>query len=154
VSSTGGQLPEIGRAAVGGACVLFDPQGRVLLVKHSYGRLNWSLPGGLALNGEDPRTAAQRELLEETGLDLVAGRLTGVYFEPAHDFGPFLHFVFSVEWQEGLDPQPLPPEITELGWFALDDRPRPISDFTVRRVRDGFGDQAQMAVIDQKVWLE
>jgi 8-oxo-dGTP pyrophosphatase MutT (NUDIX family) len=148
------ELPEIGRAAVGGACVLFDPQGRVLLVKHSYGMLNWSLPGGLALEGEDPRTTAERELREETGLDLRAGRLTGVYFEPQHDFGPFLHFVFSVAWQEGLEPTPMPPEITQLGWFDPDDVPRPISDFTARRIRDALTNEPPLGVIEQKMWLE
>lgn len=31
---------------IGAAAVIVDDGGRVLLVKHSYGRLNWELPGG------------------------------------------------------------------------------------------------------------
>ncbi|MEA2673920.1 MAG: hypothetical protein QOI92_1112, partial [Chloroflexota bacterium] len=37
----------VSRVAVGAACAIFDDQGRVLLVHHTYGRLNWEIPGGL-----------------------------------------------------------------------------------------------------------
>lgn len=144
---------EVGRCAVGAACALFDPQGRILLVRHSYGRLNWELPGGGALPGEDPRTAAQRELLEETGLDLSPDVLTGVYLEPGHDFGPFLHFVFRAAWREGLVPVAVPPEITKVGFFELDALPRPISDFTQRRILDALVNRAAFAVINRRTWL-
>lgn len=38
---------------VGAAAFIVDGEGRVLLVKHTYGRLNWELPGGggAALSG-------------------------------------------------------------------------------------------------------
>lgn len=39
----------IARTALGAACAIFDTTGRVLLVHHTYGRLNLELPGGLAL---------------------------------------------------------------------------------------------------------
>lgn len=145
---------EVGRCAVGAACALFDPQGRILLVRHSYGRLNWELPGGGALPGEDPRTAAQRELLEETSLDLSPDALTGVYFEPGHDFGPFMHFVFRVAWREGLAPAAVPPEITEVGFYEFDALPRPISDFTQRRILDAMADPATFETVDQRIWFE
>jgi 8-oxo-dGTP pyrophosphatase MutT (NUDIX family) len=40
------------RTALGAACANFDGEGRVLLVHHTYGRLNWELPSGAAEPGE------------------------------------------------------------------------------------------------------
>ena len=44
-----------------------DLEGRLMLVRHTYGPDNWALPGGGIGRGEDPAEAAQRELREETG---------------------------------------------------------------------------------------
>jgi 8-oxo-dGTP pyrophosphatase MutT (NUDIX family) len=40
---------------------------------------SWTLPGGGVEHGEDPRAAVVREVAEETGLELVAGRLLDVH---------------------------------------------------------------------------
>jgi len=54
------------------AAVIVDADWRVLLVKHSYGRLNWEVPGGAAEPDETPMDTALREVLEETGLTVVS----------------------------------------------------------------------------------
>jgi 8-oxo-dGTP pyrophosphatase MutT (NUDIX family) len=52
-----------------------DGEGRVLLVRHSYGSGNWTAPGGGIARGEAPLAAAKRELLEETDCILEAAIL-------------------------------------------------------------------------------
>jgi ADP-ribose pyrophosphatase len=48
-------------------CVLTDGD-RVLLVRHTYGRREWDLPGGTPRRGEAPIEAASREMEEELGV--------------------------------------------------------------------------------------
>lgn len=145
-----GAAQEIGRAAVGAACAIFDDEGRVLLVRHGYGRRNWELPGGAARAAETPVAAAERELREETGLSLKAGPMTGAYYEPGHDFGPMLHFVFRMEPSANMTPVAQPPEIDEVGWWPVDDLPAPISDFTERRISDARAGNAPFGVIERR----
>ena len=57
-----------------GALVALWNQGQVLLVAASY-RSELSLPGGWINRGETARRAAQRELLEELGLQMEANAL-------------------------------------------------------------------------------
>ncbi|MEY4226439.1 MAG: hypothetical protein RL190_1196 [Actinomycetota bacterium] len=55
------------------ARVLVERDGRILLVRHAKRkeRAFWCLPGGNADPGESITAAARRELLEETGVDVV-----------------------------------------------------------------------------------
>ncbi|MDN3266199.1 NUDIX domain-containing protein [Streptomyces sp. MA15] len=62
---------------VGVTGVVRDDEGRVLLLRHRMwppGR-QWGLPSGFARRGEDFRATVVREVKEETGLDVEAGRL-------------------------------------------------------------------------------
>ncbi|GAB4377921.1 MAG: NUDIX hydrolase [Elainellaceae cyanobacterium] len=70
------------------------PDGQIVLVRRQdNGR--WSLPGGIIDWGEDISTSVRRELLEETGLDLVRlNRLVGVYSDPSRD--PRFHSICVV----------------------------------------------------------
>ncbi|SDO16601.1 ADP-ribose pyrophosphatase YjhB, NUDIX family [Klenkia soli] len=70
-------------ACVGG--VVHDATGRLLLVQrgHDPDRGAWSVPGGRVEPGEDDATAVVREVLEETGLHVVAGAEVGRVLVPA-----------------------------------------------------------------------
>jgi 8-oxo-dGTP pyrophosphatase MutT (NUDIX family) len=119
---------------LGAAAVILDGQARVLLVKHTYGRLNWELPGGAAERGESIVETVLREVREETGLDVEALHTTGIYYEPATDI---LHFVFLCRPRDGdFCAQPDQLEISHCAYWPPGDLPRPISDFTVRRIAD------------------
>jgi 8-oxo-dGTP diphosphatase len=150
------ELANAQRVVVGAAAVICDDHGRVLLVRHSYGRLNWELPGGVAEPGETPEETAAREVREETGLNVVPERISGVYVEPRIPLGEAMHFVVRCR-REPADAEPriASDEVTAWGFFDTANLPRPISDFTVRRMTDALaGGPARVARIDERRWLE
>ena len=138
------------------AAVILDEQGRVLLVKHSYGKLNWEIPGGAAERDEGPTETALREVLEETALVVTADRLTGVYYEPQGTGREALHFVFRCHPVDSESvPQAGDAEITACGYWSINALPRPISDFTVRRIRDALAEPGPVlpVTVEPRQWL-
>jgi 8-oxo-dGTP diphosphatase len=121
------------------ASVIRDDQGRVLLVKQTYGHLNWELPGGDVEPGETIVDAATREVKEEAGIEVTADEVTGIYDEQDMNY---LHIVVVCHTAE---PTPLPradlTEVSACDFWPVDALPRPVSDYTVRRIRDGVGDK-------------
>jgi 8-oxo-dGTP diphosphatase len=73
--------------ALAADCVVFDSQGRLLLIRRKNPPFQgqYALPGGFVDYGEKTEQAAARELAEETGLTAVALALIGVYSEPGRD---------------------------------------------------------------------
>lgn len=51
-----------------GVKCLVTCEDRILLVRHTYGRRSWDLPGGAVKRAERPLHAARREMHEELGL--------------------------------------------------------------------------------------
>jgi ADP-ribose pyrophosphatase YjhB (NUDIX family)/rhodanese-related sulfurtransferase len=144
-----------GPLPIGAASVVADAGGRVLLVHQTYGELNWEIPGGVLEMHESADDAARREVREETGADIELERLTGVYWEPRWGVSGGHHFVFRARLTAG-SPEPAvsdPAEISEVRWSMRDALPRPISDFTVRRIEDAFSDRpAAVAVVPPRTW--
>jgi len=68
-------------------CVVFDPQGRLLLIRRKNPPFQgqYALPGGFVEYGETIEQAAARELSEETGLHAIKLSLIGVYSDPNRD---------------------------------------------------------------------
>lgn len=67
---------------VGADAAIFDADGCILLMERSDGT-GWCLPCGWVEPNERPIDCAVRETLEETGLEVVACQLVGVFFSPA-----------------------------------------------------------------------
>ena len=65
------------------AVVWGDGHGSSLLLMQRSDNGSWGLPGGYVERGESVATAAAREVLEETGVEIELGRLVGVYSDPA-----------------------------------------------------------------------
>jgi len=63
------------------SCVVIK-EGKVLLVKHTYGAAKgkYLIPGGFSEDGELPQKTAEREVLEETGVSVIAKDFVAVRF--------------------------------------------------------------------------
>ena len=76
---------------VGTTLIPILPDGQILLARRRDTQ-QWSLPGGILDWGEDLTTCSRRELLEETGFELIKiSRLVGVYSSLERD--PRFHAV-------------------------------------------------------------
>lgn len=116
------------------AAVVTDAEGRVLLVRTTYGENKWDLPGGVLEPGEAPWEAARREAREELGIDLGGLSLCGVYFLAHRDaFG----FIFRASDFSG-DIRPDGKEIDEADYFNPAALPSPMSSFARERILDAL----------------
>lgn len=107
--------------ALAASVVVRDEDGRFLLVQRGRepARGLWSVPGGKVESGEDPRSAAAREVREETGLRVQVG---GVIDRATvrgsngtvYDIHCFVARVLGGRAQAGDDAD-------RVGWFTLDE---------------------------------
>lgn len=80
VEATSGSRWERPRIPASAGAMIFDENGRLLVLKPNY-KAGWTIPGGeIEANGESPWEGCRRETLEECGLDLERGRLACVDF--------------------------------------------------------------------------
>ncbi len=63
------------------AAAIFEIDGGIVLtqrdIEPGYGK--WTFPGGFVERGERAEAAAEREALEEAGLEIEAGEIVGLY---------------------------------------------------------------------------
>ncbi len=98
---------------------------RILLQRKSQGRFGagkWNGPGGKMEPGESPLDSVRREVLEETGLELVDPRFTGVldFFFDQRERPDWRVYVFKATSYRG---EPRGGGEGELAWFPVEDIP-------------------------------
>ena len=104
--------------SVGVAIVVRDDDGRVLLGKRAvgWGAGEWCIPCGSLEWGEDVRAAAERELLEETGLRAQAGEVVAVHSN-FHDPERLTVGIWFAGEDVTGEPVPADGELSEVGYF-------------------------------------
>jgi ADP-ribose pyrophosphatase YjhB (NUDIX family) len=123
-----GQQPLI---LVGVNVLMLDESGKLLLMERTDTR-DWGLPGGFLELGETVEEAARREIREETGLDIEALQLFGVFSGPEYSYtypnGDQVSNV-TIVYLASSPQQPLRPDQVEskqLQFFELDRIPENI----------------------------
>lgn len=100
-----------------------DAEGRVLMVRHSYGSGSWEFPGGGIGRGEAPEEAARREFAEELGCGLAGLTFLGTIEEPYH--GAINKVRVFTALVDG-DPRPDGRELVATRFFRRDELPVPL----------------------------
>ena len=77
----GPRLGKEGKLRLGVSAIIFNAEGKFLLTKREDNG-QWCLPGGAVESGETVTEACEREVFEETGLNVRVKRLVGVYSHP------------------------------------------------------------------------
>ena len=142
-------------ALMGAAAVIFDAAGHVLLVKQTYGDCNWALPGGYTEPNESIVETAVREVREETGLQVVADRLNGIYYGQQRDFHHFVFLCHPVGAAAG--PRPCSSEVAACTYWPTDALPHQMSDLTRRFIRDAGavgGTSVLPVIVTSRGWME
>lgn len=141
------EYPDAPRVAVGAVVI---HQGKVLLVLRNKAPAKdmWAIPGGSVDLGETLQAAAEREVLEETGLLIKAGQVIYTFDAIHRDEAGRIkyHYVILDVQAELLDPaQPLVPadDVRAAAWFSQADLarlPESVSPTTLALLKDVLKD--------------
>ena len=84
------------RIPVSAGALIYDRDGRLLILKPTY-KSGWTIPGGvMEADGESPWEACRREVREETGLEVSHGRLAAMDFRRPREGRPGgIRFLFD-----------------------------------------------------------
>jgi ADP-ribose pyrophosphatase YjhB (NUDIX family) len=133
------------RVAVSGIII---EEGKVLLCRRrDIGW--WNLPGGGMEVAETVDEALQREVREETGLEVEVGRLVAVYSKPQKQ-EVVLAFCCRAKGGTLIETE----EVTESRYFAPDALPEQTLPKHAERVRDAFLDQPEAIIRAQRTSSE
>lgn len=121
--------------------MVFDADGRMLLVRHGYGRSDlFMLPGGGVGRRETPAAAAVREIAEETGCALYGVTPVATYRSGSEGRRDTVHLFVA---QTADVPRPDGREIIEARFVSLDMLPEATSAATRRRIAEWLGQRAR-----------
>jgi 8-oxo-dGTP diphosphatase len=119
------------RFTVTAAAMIFDDEGRILLLEHVFRPDHgWGVPGGFLSQGEQPEAALRRELREEIGIEVESVEMLFARTLPGP---PQLEIYFRA--RAIGRPEPCSFEIKSAGWFSIDDLPPGLSNDQRRLIR-------------------
>jgi len=111
------------RFTVTAAAMIFDDQGRILLLDHVFRPdSGWGIPGGFISKGEQPEAGLRRELREEIGIDVEEVELLFARNLPRPRQIEFYFRARAIG-----QPVPCSFEIKSADWFAADELPPDLS---------------------------
>ncbi|MEL1251273.1 NUDIX domain-containing protein [Aurantiacibacter gilvus] len=108
-----------------------DDEGRILLIRQSYGTRDWTMPAGGTKRNEDPELAIRREVQEELSCELHTLELLR-HAEESVFGAPHRASIFRA--RAASEPVADRREVVEVRWFALDDLPDNLTSVTRRRL--------------------
>ena len=108
--------------------LIYDRAGRLLILKPTY-KSGWTIPGGvMEADGESPWEACQREVREETGLEVSGGRLVVMDFRRPKEARPGgIRFLFDCG------------QVSDAALAGLKLQPEEISEFRLVPLPDALG---------------
>ena len=111
-----------------GVGVLVFKDGKILMQRRigAHGEGSWSAPGGHLEFGEDIEACARREVMEESGLEIKNLRFLAVTNDVHEKENKhYITVMMAADYASG-DLRINPQENTEIGWFDLENLPRPL----------------------------
>lgn len=114
------------------AAMVLNKKGELLLLNHTLRpRFNWGIPGGFINYGEQPEVSLRRELGEETGIELEDIELLRVRTINRH-----VEILFRAQGRGKVEIRSH--EITDAGWFRMDNLPDEVSAVQREMIRQFF----------------
>ena len=119
------------RFTVTAGAMIFDDEGRILLLDHVFRPdCGWGIPGGFLSKGEQPEAALRRELKEEIGIEVEGVEMLFARTLPR----PRQIEIYFRARAIGC-PEPCSFEIKSARWFSIDDLPSELSQDQRRLIR-------------------
>jgi ADP-ribose pyrophosphatase YjhB (NUDIX family) len=120
-----------GQPLAGVSVLVTDLEGRLLLVRHSYGPQGWALPSGGMKRGENPEDAARREVAEELRCTLEDARVFDTIEET---LSGARHTAYLVTGRTLDRPRPDKREVVEAKFCPIHSLPEPQTALTRVRI--------------------
>jgi len=136
------QLAGKEKIILSGAAGAVVKDGKILLVRRHNLSRTWGVPGGVQELGETIRETAQREVLEEVGLDLQVSDLIGVYSSSQWDIdlpdgGSIQQLIFFFLMDGKVEEITIQEsEVAEWGFFAPEAMPENMMPCCRQKVLD------------------